>query len=102
VTIRFVEEAQREFLDAISHYEKARTGLGRQFKDEVDRNILWIADHPELYRPRSGSYRRINLRVFSYYIPIPYIGRGQTLWALAIAHASRKPLYWISRRNEVA
>lgn len=30
MTIRFVEEAQREFLDAISFYEEARSGLGRQ------------------------------------------------------------------------
>ena len=100
MTIRFIEEAQREFLDAISRYEETRKGLGRQLKDEVDRNILWIADHPELYRPRPGSYRRINLRVFPYYIA--YLVRGQTLWILAIAHGSRKPLYWISRRNEVA
>jgi plasmid stabilization system protein ParE len=100
VTIRFVEEAQREFLDAISHYEEARAGLGQRFKDEVDRSILWVADHPELYQPRPGSYRRINLRVFPYYIP--YVVREQTLWVLAMAHASRKPLYWISRRHEGA
>jgi plasmid stabilization system protein ParE len=99
VTIRFVEEAQREFLDAIFDYEAARPGLGRRFKDEVDQNILWLANHTDLYRPRSGSYRRINLRVFPYYIP--YIVREQTLWVLAIAHAGQKPLYWISRRNHV-
>lgn len=97
MTIRFVDEAQREFLDAISGYEDARGGLGQRFKDEVDRCVLWIADHPELYRLRPGSYRRINLRVFPYYIP--YIVRGQTLWVLAVAHGSRKPLYWISRRD---
>ena len=100
MTIRFVDEAQREFLDAISDYEEARAGLGQRFKDEVDRCALWIADHPELYRLRPGSYRRINLRVFPYYLP--YIVRGQTLWVLAVAHASRKPLYWIARRNSVA
>jgi plasmid stabilization system protein ParE len=66
----------------------------------VDRSILWIADHPELCRLRPGAYRRINLRVFPYYIP--YIVREQTLWVLAVAHGSRKPLYWISRRNEAA
>lgn len=43
MTIRFVEEAQREFLDAISRYEEARAGLGQRFKDEVDRSILWVA-----------------------------------------------------------
>jgi plasmid stabilization system protein ParE len=100
VTIRFVEEAQREFLDAISYYEKARAGFGRRFKEEVDRSILWVAAHPELYRLRPDSHRRINLRVFPYYIP--YVVRGQILWVLAVAHGGRKPLYWISRRNEVA
>jgi plasmid stabilization system protein ParE len=99
VTIRFVDEARREFLDAVLNYEEARPSLGQRFKDEVDRSILWIADHPELSRLRPGSYRRLNLRVFPYYIP--YIIRGQTLWILAVAHASRKPLYWIFRRNEV-
>ncbi|MDZ4289927.1 MAG: type II toxin-antitoxin system RelE/ParE family toxin [Prosthecobacter sp.] len=99
MTIRFVEEAQREFLDAISYYEDARGGLGRRFKDEVDRSVLWIADHPELYRLRPSAYRRINIRVFPYYIP--YVVREQTLWVLAVAHGSRKPLYWISRRDDV-
>ena len=100
MTIRFVEEAQREFLDAISYYEEALSGLGSRFKDEVDRAVLWIANHPEQYRVRHALYRRINLRDFPYYIP--YIARGETLWILAVAHASRKPLYWISRRNEVS
>ena len=100
MTIRFVEEAQREFLDAISDYEEAHGGLGQRFKDEVDRCVLCIADHPELYRLRLGEHRRINLRVFPFYLP--YIVREQTLWILAVAHGSRKPLYWISRRNKVA
>jgi len=38
--------------------------------------------------------------VFPYYMP--YIVREQTVWILAVAHGSRKPLYGISRRNEVA
>ena len=97
--IRFVEEAQREFLDSIVNYEEARAGLGQPFKDEVDRCVLWIEDHPELYRLRAGGYRRVNLRVFPYYIP--YVVRGEIAWILAVAHASRKPRYWISRRNRV-
>jgi hypothetical protein len=98
VTSRFVEEAQHEFLEAISDYEQARRGLGKRFKDEVDRCVLRIAERPELYRLRTGSFHRVNLRVFPYYIP--FVVRKQTLWVLATAHASRKPLYWISRRNK--
>ena len=40
MNLRFVEEAQREFLDAISDYEEARNGLGQRFKDEADRSVL--------------------------------------------------------------
>jgi toxin ParE1/3/4 len=98
VIIHFVDEAQEEFLDAISFYEGIRTGLGRRLKDEADCCVLWIADHAELYRVRPGGYRRINLRGFPYYVP--YVVRERTLWVLAVAHASRKPLYWISRVND--
>jgi len=100
VIVRFVEEAQCEFLDVISFYEEARSGLGRRFKDQVDRSVFRIAGHPELYRLRPGGYHRINLRVFPYYLP--YIVRAQTLWVLAVAHGSRKPCYWMSRRINVA
>jgi plasmid stabilization system protein ParE len=96
MNIVFVPEAREEFLDAISHYEDSRSGLGERFKEEADRCILWIAEHPELYRMRPAGYRRINLRVFPYYIP--FITRGTTLWILAVAHGARKPEYWVRRR----
>ena len=65
MTIQFVEEARDEFLDAISHYEEVRADLGRRFKEEVDRSILWVADHPELYRLRPSGYRRVKSADFS-------------------------------------
>ena len=94
--ILFLEEAQQELFDAISFYEEACVGLGRRFKDELDRCILWIAEHPELYNLRHGVYRRINLRSFPYYVA--FIDRESAIWILAVAHASRRPTYWISRR----
>jgi toxin ParE1/3/4 len=99
MTITFLAEARAEFLEAVSYYESARLGLGQRFKDEVDRNVLWISDHPELCRLRPGGYRRVNLRTFPYYIP--YIVRGSTLWILAVAHGSRKPEYWIRRKKSI-
>jgi toxin ParE1/3/4 len=97
MNVIFIEEAKREFLDGISYYAAAHPDLGRRFKVEVDRCILWIAEHPELYRLRPSGYRRINLRIFPYYIP--YIVRNDDLWILAIAHGYRKPEYWIKRKK---
>ena len=96
MTIRWAEEARQELLDAILYYEEIRADLGARFKDEVDRCVLWITDHPELYRLRPTGYRRINLRAFPYYVP--YVIRADVLWILAVAQSGRKPLYWISRR----
>lgn len=95
--IIFVPEAKNEFFDAIDYYEDARSGLGERFKKEVDRSILWAADHPDLYRSRQAGYRRINLRIFPYHIV--FITREDVLWVLAIAHDARKPEYWIGREK---
>jgi hypothetical protein len=95
VKIVVLEQAQLEFLQATDQYESERPGLGQRFKDEVERSIVWIGEHPELYRLRLGGYRRMNLRVFPYYLP--YIIRGETVWVLAVAYASREPEYWIRR-----
>ena len=72
--ITFLQEAQSEFLDAISCYEAGRPGLGQRFKDEVDRAVLWLADNPELCRLRPGGYRRMNLRIFSLLHPLRHKG----------------------------
>jgi len=95
--IVFLPEARSEFLAAVKAYEDVRAGLGIRFRDEVDRCVLWISDHPELYRLRSAGYRRINLRTFPHHIP--FVIRNDSLWIVAIAHSSREPEYWIERRQ---
>lgn len=99
MNVRFVHHASLEFLDAISYYEKEQSGLGRRFKAEVDRTVLWLSEHSEACRLRKGGYRKLYLRVFPYYIP--YIVRGSTLWILAVAHERREPEYWIERQEAV-
>ena len=98
--ITFLQEAELEFLDAISYYETEQPGLGQRFKDEVDRTVLWVAERPEVCRLRPGGYRRINLRVFPYYIP--YVVRETKLWVIAVAPSRRKPEYWIQRRTNIS
>ena len=95
--ITFLQEAESEFLAAISCYEAEQPGLGQRFEEEVNRTVLWLADHPELCRLRPGGYRRMNLRIFPYYIP--YVTRETNLWILAVAHGARNPEYWISRKR---
>ena len=89
--------AAEEFESAAGYYEQEQPGLGHKFRDEVDRHMHWLCKHSDIPRLRPGGYRRINLKVFPYYIA--YLAKGDAIWVLAIAHGHRKPEYWIKRRR---
>ena len=93
-------EAADEFDDATDYYEQQQPGLGHRFRDEVDRHIRWISGHAELSRLRPGGYRRVNLKIFPYYVA--YLVRQDTVWILAVAQGHRKPEYWIRRRRNIS
>ena len=89
-------EAADEFEDAAEYNDHQKAGLGQRYRDDVDRHIRWITEHPEVPRIRPGGYRRVNLKVFPYYVAC-VLHQG-AVWVLAIAHGHRKPEYWIGRR----
>ena len=93
-----LQQAFEELNDAIALYEEQQAGLGLRLKEEVDQHVNWILGNSTIPQIRRGGYRRVNLKIFPYYIA--YIIREDTLWILAIAHGHRKPEYWIKRKNE--
>lgn len=95
MNLRILDDAASEFAAAIGRYESIESGLGVRFKVEVKAVVAWIADQPEIPRVRSKGYRRVNLKVFPYYIA--YIIHADVIWVLAIAHSARLPEYWITR-----
>lgn len=99
MTVQVLSEARAELIDAVTYYDGELDGLGLRLWDEVDQHVHWIAHNHEVPRVRDGSYRRVNLKVFPYYIA--YIVRGSTIWILAIAHSHKRPEYWIDRQTTV-
>ena len=97
--VEFLPQARSELHDAVSYYEGELSGLGLRFWDEVDQHISWITENPEVPRLRSGGYRRVNLKIFPYYIS--YIVRDPVIWVLAIAHGHSLPEYWIDRPESI-
>jgi hypothetical protein len=98
MTVRILDEAASELEDAIDRYESIEPGLGIRLKNEARTVLTWIEDHFEMPRIRKNGYRRVNLKIFPYYIS--YIISGETVWILAFAHAARLPDYWIKRRGK--
>ena len=95
--LRVTSNVRREIREAAEYYETELPGLGDRFWQEVDAHIHWILENPTVPRLRSGDYRRVNLSVFPYYIA--YALRGETIVLLAVAHARRKPHYWMEKKD---
>jgi toxin ParE1/3/4 len=91
MTFRVVQEAEDELNEAVAYYEAIDPGLGVRLKEEVRHVTRWICENPELPRIRPKGYRRVNLRVFPYYVA--YFVWAGTIWILAVAHGRRRPEY---------
>jgi plasmid stabilization system protein ParE len=90
-----LKQALEELKDAIDYYEEQQNGLGLKFKEEIDQCVNWVSQNSKIPMLRAGGYRRINLKIFPYYIA--YIIKEDTIWIIAIAHGYRRPKYWIKR-----
>jgi len=97
--LEILEEAGEELQEAIAYYENLEPGLGLRLKDAARRAIQWIQNNAFLPRLRPKGYRRVNLKVFPYYIP--YFIWADTIWILAVAHGHRRPEYWLERKNKL-
>lgn len=97
--IVFLPQAVDELEEAVAFYEDKQSGLGGRLRDEVERTLCWIIGHANIPRLRGAGYRRVNLRVFPYYVT--YVDLEQSLWILAVAHGHRKPEFWIDRARNI-
>jgi plasmid stabilization system protein ParE len=97
--LEILEEAETELNEAVAYYQEIESGLGIRLKKEVRGAIQWISHNPELPRLRPKGYRRVNLKVFAYYVA--YDIWADTIWILAIAHGRRRPEYWIERKKSI-
>lgn len=87
-------EADAKFAAQVEYYDKREPGLGQRFYHEVIGTFEWIAGNATVPRLRR-SYRRVNLKVFPFYVA--YVAENDLVWVLAVAHGYRKPGYWADR-----
>ena len=98
MTLEFLPAAAQELAEITAYYEEADAGLGVRFREEVQSATAAILSHPLLWRQRRGSYRRVNLAGFPYYVA--YVLRGQTVRVIAVGHSARQPGYFRQRLRQ--
>ena len=92
----FHPEAEAEFIESAAHYEGEVLGLGHRFARAVREALELLLENPEIGSPLNDELRSFIVGSFPY--SITYAQQGHRLFALAVAHGSRKPGYWKSRR----
>lgn len=96
-------EARAELRSAALWYDERRSGLGDEFIAEVSVALDRIGDAPDSYpawtstRAAGPLIRRVTLQRFPYVIA--FEKHEQHVLVLAVAHAKRRPLYWLTRTN---
>lgn len=81
--LAFLREAEDEVNQAIAYYEEIEPGLGIRLKEETRRLGQWIEHNSTVPSPKPPGYRRVNLRVFPYYIAYFMVTRSG-FWPLPI------------------
>jgi toxin ParE1/3/4 len=94
--VRFLEEAQHEFLEQISYYEEHQKGLGDRFRESVEAATALASAHPKLGSPWKLRTRRVFPKGFPFSV-VYRIERAE-LVVFAVAHFRRRPSYWRARK----
>ena len=100
---RIHEEARAELIEAADYYEREQSGLGAEFTTFADDALRKIEQTPRRFAKLEtirlkAEIRRCLLPKFPYIVI--YEVEGDLVHVLAVAHASRRPNYWLKRRKE--
>jgi toxin ParE1/3/4 len=96
-TIRFLPEAETEFLDEVAYYANIRRALGEQFRQAVQSALARVAIHPLGGAPSFHETRSVLIRGFPF--SLVYRSSDGVLLVVAVAHHRRRPGYWLARAD---
>jgi toxin ParE1/3/4 len=101
VRLELHPEARAELRSAALWHDERRTGLGDEFIAEVSAAFDRLGNAPESYPAWPGTraagplIRKATIQRFPYVIA--FENHEHRVLVLAIAHAKRRPLYWLTR-----
>lgn len=95
-------DAQAEVRSVALWYDERRPQWGEQFLAQFGETLGRITQFPQAFpvwpdTPLSSEIRQAPLAQFPYLVA--YEIRGERILILAVAHAKRRPLYWITRAS---
>jgi plasmid stabilization system protein ParE len=94
--IRFQRLAGQEYQSAFRWYARRSNQAALDFESEVNQALQRIAATPNRWPVYQGSDRFVRVRRIPYVLYYRIVDPTQVL-IMAVAHASRRPGYWLRR-----
>ena len=90
--VEYHPAVEAELNEIRRYYEERSPGLGAQFIDEFERQVLTLAATPQRWMVVAGDLRRCLLQRFPYVIYFRCVG-GDLLRVTVVRHVRRHPGY---------
>lgn len=95
IRVKLSSATERDILEAQRWYSQQSPDLDLAFRDELDRTLTLIREHPAAYPIVHEKIRRANLRRFPF--GVFYVQRKDHVFVLGVVHHARDPRSWKSR-----
>lgn len=99
--MNILAEAEDEIESARGYLNDQSLGLGERFLDDLQKTLAKITDQPlrfgKLETLADSPFRRALLKRFRYAVVFEVL--AAEILVVAVAHTSREPNYWLSRRR---
>jgi hypothetical protein len=97
--IRLTPLAKLDIADSRSWYNKAKSGLGKNFVGSINLTLDYIKQNPEIFAIRYQNIRTAPVSNFPFLIHYFIDTEKMIIVVLAVLHTSRNPLTWDERKS---
>ena len=93
--VRFLEEAETEFLQEVKYYASVQADGAERFRTAVEEAAGRALAFPVAGPPYRSKTRRVFVRGYPFFLV--YRPDSEGIAILAVVHEARRPGYWSSR-----
>ncbi len=94
--IEYHPDLEKELIEVRGYYNDRSPGLGDEFVDEFERQVLWIAAMPERWMIVRIDVRRALMKRFPYVILFRILSE-EAIRITVVKHERRHPAYGLNR-----
>lgn len=96
MSIEYHPAIENELKEIIKYYDKCSQGLGKEFLNEFEQQILKMTSMPTRWMIVKGDIRRVLMKRFPYVIYFRILEKN-SLRVLVVKHQRRHPNYGLNR-----